>query len=179
MRNFIVLIIAYIFVSSAAYSQISTPVKRPFNIGVFTGIGGVNFSPIPGVDLGYNKTFLRVAPGYKAMGVGVIREIIPFSPVFYNCIWVASLYGGIEYKDDVRAPQIITDHLTTKYTKAMLMSGARLYFLKRCYSQFQLGLMYSKEETVGYDDITKLNPYFEFSIGINIFKTYVNEEVDE
>lgn len=177
MRSYIILIVTIIFLSNIAKSQIATPTKTPFNIGIFTGIGGLNFTPIPGIDLGYKKTFLRVNPGYKAIGAGIIREIIPFSPVYYNCVWVASLYGGKEYKQDVRAPKIKSDdHLITKYSRAMLMTGARLYFIKRWYSQLQLGVVYTKEVTSGYDDINSFNPYFEFSIGINIFKTYVNEE---
>src|SRR6478735_1189880 len=98
MRIFFTFFVVFFLLSFSAHSQISTPIQKPFNIGIFTGIGGLNFSPIPGVDIGYKKTFLRVAPGYRAIGAGFIREIMPFSPVYYNCVWIASLYGGIEYK---------------------------------------------------------------------------------
>jgi hypothetical protein len=169
------LLFSLIFFSSLTYSQIKTPDKRPFNIGIFSGIGGVNFTPIPGLELHYKGTLLRVAPGYKVNSIGVVREIMPLSKIFYNWQWIGSLYGSIGEEDDVRG-LLPKQTLTTTFYRTSLMTGVKVYFSKRWYSQLQAGASYIEYKTPGYPTDNEVLPYFEFNLGINLFKNYKNEE---
>jgi hypothetical protein len=175
MKQKLYLFFTLLFLSHLSLSQIKTPDKRPFNIGIFSGVGGLNFTPIPGIDLHYKGTILRVAPGYHDNGIGIIREILPLSEVFYNWKWIASVYGAIGKEKDVYA-SLAGKSLTTTDVKGTVLTGAKVYFSKRWYSQLQLGLIYTKHNTPGYPSDDELGPYFEFSLGVNIFKNYTNEE---
>ncbi|MBX9853078.1 MAG: hypothetical protein K2X86_15150 [Cytophagaceae bacterium] len=157
-----------------SYSQIKTPDKRPFNIGIFSGIGGLNFTPIPGLDLHYKGTLLRLAPGYRVYGGGVIREIMPLSEVFYNWYWIASLYGAVGKEDYLHGPATKTK-VTSTYYKGIFLTGAKVYFSLRWYSQLQGGIAYTQYKTPGFSSDESFSPYFEFTLGLNLFKSYVNE----
>lgn len=169
------LLFLLIFFSSLTYSQIKTPEKRPFNIGLFSGLGGINYTPIPGLELHYKGTLLRLAPGYKVNSVGIVREIMPLSKIFYNWHWVASIYGSIGEEDDVRGFAYKQSITTTSY-RTSVMTGAKVYFSKRWYSQLQAGVSFIKYKTPGYPTDDEIVPYFEFNLGINLFKSYKNEE---
>lgn len=165
------LILSYHF----SISQIKTPDKRPFNVGIFSGIGGLNFTPIPGLDLHYKGNILRLAPGYRVAGAGYVREIIPLSEVFYNWYWIGSVYGAIGKEDDIYGSPTF-EKVTTTYYKGFVLTGAKVYFHRRWYSQIQGGISYTEYKTPGYPIDTEFSPYFEFSLGLNLFKNYLNEE---
>jgi hypothetical protein len=175
MKKITSLLFLFFSASTLLVAQIKTPDKKPFNIGIFSGVGGVNFTPIPGIDLHYKGTLLRIAPGYHVNSIGLIREIIPFSKVFYNCYWIGSLYGASGFEFNKYGSPDPTVSLRSDFTKGMLMTGAKVYFAKRWYSQLQAGLSYTKYKTPGYSDDKEYAPYFEFCLGINFFKNYLNE----
>jgi hypothetical protein len=170
MKKFILVFSVTLLFPLISFSQISTPAKRPFNFGFFSGIGGVNFTPIPGIDLHYRGTVLRIAPGYRDNAVGIVQEIIPLSEVFYNWYWIGSLYAATGYEKDVYGVSVRTNHF-----KGILLTGAKVYFNTRLYSQLQGGMVYTKYSTSGYPSDEEITPYFEFSLGINLFKSYLNE----
>jgi hypothetical protein len=173
--SFLIFFICLIF--SSAHAQIKTPDKRPFNIGLFTGLGGVVLNPpIPALDIHFKGNILRVAPGYRDFAGGYTREIMPLSKVFYNWFWIGSLYGGIQKEDNLYPPLSARGVATTTHYSGMLLSGVKTYFAKRWYSQFQLGLKYNVDKTPDYANKSSFMPYFEFTIGINLFKNFLNEE---
>jgi hypothetical protein len=176
MTQRILLLFTLIFFSTFSYSQIKTPDKRPFNIGIYTGIGGVSYTPIPGVDIHYKGTLLRLAPGYKVNSVGLIREIMPMSKIFYNWYWIGSLYGSLGTDEGLYGSAAGRSGLlkSTIY-KGMILTGAKVYFGKRWYSQLQGGFLYTKYKTSGYPSDDEVSPYFECILGINLFKNYTNE----
>lgn len=179
MKKTISFFLLFCGVSTLLFSQIKTPNKKPFNIGGFSGIGGVNFTPIPGIDVHYKGTILRVAPGYHVNSVGIIREILPVSKAFYNCYWIASLYGASGYEYDLYGAPTPGTSLKTDFTKGIFLTGAKVYFGKRWYSQLQAGVSYNQFKTPGYSTDEELVPYFEFCLGLNFFKNYINEPITE
>lgn len=163
-----------IFFYSLSYSQVKAPAKRPINVGFFTGIGGTNYSLIPGMDVYYKGNILRIAPGYRVYSLGYIREILPISKTFYNCYWIFSVYGTIGKEDDLHASPTLQT-LTSNFYKATVLGGIKYYFARRLYTQLQVGYIYTKYKTTGYPVEKIHSPYYEFSIGINIYKSYINE----
>lgn len=169
------LLFALFLFSFQSYSQIKTPEKKPFNVGVFTGIGGMNYTPIPGLDIHYKGTLLRFAPGYRVNSIGIIREIMPLSRVFYNWYWIASVYGSRGEKDNLFGAGRYTT-ITSDFNRFVFLTGAKAYFSNRWYTQLQAGFLYTKYITKGFPSDKEYSPYFEFSLGINLFKNFINEE---
>jgi hypothetical protein len=167
--------LVFLLAGAISFAQIKTPDKKPFNVGIFSGIGGLNFTPIPGVDLQYKGNILRLAPGYRVMGAGYIREILPLSEVFYNWYWIGSLYGAIGKEDNLLGATPGETITSTTY-KGIVMTGAKVYFHRRWYSQIQGGVSYTQYKASGFPTDTELSPYFEFSLGINLFRNYLSEE---
>lgn len=167
-------VVLYLAASSASTAQIQPPERKPFNLGIFSGIGGLNFTPIPGVDLYYKGNILRLAPGYKVVGGGYIREILPLSKVFYNWYWIASLYGAAGKESDRYAQNV-----ESAYCRGILLTGAKVYFSRRWFTQLQGGASYVRYKTPGLKDHQMVTAYFEFSLGVNIFKSYINEHTEE
>lgn len=173
MKKIAFLFAGFLLVSTISIAQIKTPDKRPFNVGLFSGIGGLNFTPIPGLDLHYKGNILRVAPGYRVMGAGYIREILPLSEVFYNWYWIGSVYGAIGKEDDLVGS--LGKTITSTFYKGFVLTGAKVYFHRRWYSQIQGGVSYTEYKAEGFPIDTEFSPYFEFSLGVNLFKSYLNE----
>jgi hypothetical protein len=176
MKKRSVLFLSLIFTFSLSFAQIKTPEKRPFNIGIFSGVGGINFTPIPGIDLTYKGTNLRLAPGYRVYSLGVTQQIMPLSEVFYNWYWIGSLYGAIGKEDDLFATGPGLKVSTSDFTNGILLTGVKVFFSLRWYSQLQAGAIYTKYETPGYPSDESVAPYFEFNIGFNLFRSYISEE---
>jgi hypothetical protein len=176
MKKFSLLLAIALFAFNLSSAQIKRPDKRPFNMGILSGLGGLNFTPIPELDIHYKGNILRLAPGYKVLGAGYIREILPLSPeIFYNWYWIGSLYGAMGTKENIYGLKP-GETVVSNYYRAFVLTGTKVYFLKRFYSQIQGGISYTETKTAGFPTDTELTPYFEFSLGINLFKNYLNEE---
>lgn len=150
------------------------PNKASFNIGIFSGLGGVNFSPIPGLDLQYKGNILRFAPGKNIMAGGYIREIGRLAKTYKNWYWIGSVYfaQGKEkalYPNSVGNPYI---EVITRNYRGILLTGLKAYLGNRVYSQMQAGCIYTQYHTERFADKRTFGPYFEFSIGINIWKNF-------
>jgi len=173
-----VLFFIFILANASAFTiaQIKTPEKRAFNVGIFDGVGGVNFTLVPGLDFQFKGNILKVAPSYRAFAIGYSREILSISKVFYNWYWIGSLYAGYAKEDDVHPSLVVTNKLTTTFQRAAVLTGARFYFGKRWFSQFQAGALYEIDKTPGRSNTSSVIPYFEFCLGINLYKSYLKQE---
>ncbi|ABG58859.1 hypothetical protein [Cytophaga hutchinsonii] len=155
----------FLLTNAFVFAQSETPRRRDFNIGTFTGIGGASLMPIPTLDVRYKGTTLRIAPGYKYNGVGVTQELFPFSKTFYNIYWLASVYY-------VRGTESKHANATTDFNAYSLLGGLKYYMGTRFFSELQLGAEYREKSTPGYASTNNVSPYFEFGIGINLFRNY-------
>jgi len=160
-----VLILILLFSAFVSFGQIESPSRRVFNIGTFVGIGGASIAPIPTLDLRYRGTTVRIAPGYKYNGIGITQEVFPLSKSFYNVYWLASAYL-------VQGTQDIHANVTTDYTSISGLVGLKYYIGTRFFSELQLGIENRKKSTPGYETTNKTSPYFEFGIGINLFRNF-------
>lgn len=165
-----VLILILLVSTFVSFGQTDYPKRRVFNIGTFVGWGGASVTAIPTLDLRYRGTTLRVAPGYHYNGIGITQELFPLSKSFYNVYWLASAYY-------VQGTQEIHPNVTTDYTAISGLVGIKYYMGTRFFSEFQLGVVNNKKTTPGYDTTNKLSPYFEFGIGINLFRNYPKKTV--
>jgi hypothetical protein len=166
------LILAGLFLLSfQSMAQISTPEKRKFNAGLYGGLSIWKYKPMVSVDLSYRGTTLRLMPNYKYYSVGLTQEITKLSPVFYNLYWTVSAYAGYG-NEGLRMPAISATELTKETYTGILSTGLKTYFAKRLYSHVMAGVMYSEAQTKGLPTEAEWAPYFEFGLGINLFKTY-------
>lgn len=157
-----------LFSCNDSFSQIRPPEKRSFNVGFYTGLGGLNFIPLPTLDLNYKRNHLRLAPGVAYAGIGYSREVIRLSEVFYSWYGLLSLYYAKGTTDGPGIRQV-----NTQIERLMGLTGLRIYFSDHFFSQFQLGIMYSELTTPGYPFKKETTPYFEFGIGYNFFKAFL------
>jgi hypothetical protein len=168
-----------------AFAQIEKPKKKPFNIGIYEGIGGVNLNSFPSVDLNYKSTMFRISPGYLAFSAGVTQELGNFSRNFFNCYWVVSGYYSVSSYNGIYAHKHVEkmDDRPEKSQRVAILTGAKIYFRKHWYAIAQLGAQYISHESYlsTYSTIPEpimipakkeILPYFEFGIGFNIFQTY-------
>jgi hypothetical protein len=170
-----------------AFSQIEKPKKKPFNVGIYEGIGGVNLNSFPALDLNYKSTMLRVSPGYMAFSAGISQEITTFSRNFFNCYWIASAYYSVSAYKGIYAHKRVEKMSSPpdNSERIILLTGAKIYFGKHWYTIAQLGAQYINHKhyistyapanaiiTVDNPQKKEILPYFEFGIGFNIFKTY-------
>ena len=160
-----VLILTLLLSVFVSFGQIDAPQRKVFNVGTFVGLGGASVAPIPTLDLRYRGTTLRIAPGYHYNGVGVTQELFPLSKSFYNVYWLASAYF-------VQGTQELHQNATTDYTSISALAGLKYYMGTRFFSELQLGIENRKKTTPGFDTTNKLSPYFEFGIGINLFRNF-------
>lgn len=152
------------------FGQIVPPEKKKFNIGIYDGIGGVNFSPIPAADIHAFNTTLRLAPGNDYWAVGIYQEILPLSKAFYNWRWIFSAGYGARKEEGLYyggGPTVIS-----KGNSLILLTGLKAYFGSRFYSQFQLGYIDTQYKTENFPDKRENGVYFEFGLGVNIFKSF-------
>lgn len=165
MLKLTLIVIVFFLLSTTVFGQLENPSRSTFNIGTFVGIGGASIAPIPTLDLRYKGTTLRVAPGYKYNGVGFAQELFPISKSFYNVYWLASAYY-------VRGTETIHENALTTYNAFSLLGGLKYYMGTRFFSELQLGVEYREKSTPGFDSSSKTSPYFEFGIGINLFRNF-------
>lgn len=164
------LFIFFLLFTTAAYSQHENePQRRRFNVGTFIGYGGASLAPIPTLDLRYKGTTLRLAPGYNYNGGGLVQELLPISKSFYNVYWIASAFY-------VQGTQSIHDNVLTDFKSVSVLGGLKYYMGTRFYSELQLGVEYRQKTTTGFSDDNKTSPYFEFGIGINLYRNYPKKE---
>ncbi len=169
MKKIIVLFLAVFFVSSTLKAQISSPALKKFNVGLFMGLGGESgpfLNPIPVLNVSYKGTSLSggIAPN-GGLTVGLIQDIKPISVAFYNVRWIASGFYSRGESDRYYSKD-------SDYNSAALLTGLRFYFARRCYSNAQLGMSYTTYETPGHDKVDEWLPFFEFGLGIQLFKTF-------
>lgn len=170
----IILTIALFFFTYSVNAQISTPEKRNYNIGFYGGLSVVNYKPMVALDLSYKGTTLRVMPNYSYIGLGLTQEIMQISKVFYNLYWTASFYGGVRTDEVTFAASPASNYSKTTYS-GVLSTGVKTYFAKRMYTHIMGGVMYSVPQGGdGSIDVHKPTyvPYFEFGLGMHIFKNY-------
>lgn len=152
------------------FGQIVPPEKKKFNIGIYDGIGGVNFSPIPAADIHAFNTTLRLAPGNDYWAIGIYQEILPLSKVFYNWKWIVSTGYGSRKEEGLfygGGPTVIS-----KGNSLILLTGLKAFIGSRFYSQFQLGYINTHYKTENFPDKRENGVYFEFGLGVNIFKSF-------
>jgi hypothetical protein len=158
------------------HAQISYPKVRKFNIGLLMGLGGESgpvLNPVPVLNLTYRATTLTAGLSLnKGFTIGLIHEILPISVSNYNVKWIVS---GFYSKG-------ISDHYytgDTDYNTVALLTGLRIHFAKRWFSNIQGGVSYTDYKTTPEfnmpkdgDHYTEWLPYFEFGIGFRLFKTF-------
>lgn len=154
-----------VLIHASVFAQPETPHRRDFNIGTFAGIGGASLTPIPTLDVRYKGTTLRIAPGYKYNGLGITQELFPFSKTFNTVYWLASAYY-------VRGTESIHSNAATDFNSYSLLGGLKYYMGTRFFSELQLGVEYREKSTPGFESTNKTSPYFEFGIGISLFRNY-------
>lgn len=160
-----ILIPFLLFSTYVCFGQLNNPSRKVFNIGTFVGLGGTCIAPIPTLDFRYRGTTLRIAPGYNYNGIGLTQELFPISKSFYNVYWLASAYY-------VQGTQQIHTNVDTDYTSISGLVGIKYYMGTRFFSELQLGIENRKKNTPGYDTTNKTSPYFEFGIGVNLFRNF-------
>ncbi len=162
--------ILFLALSVSASAQLENPARKLFNVGTFVGLGGASMAPIPTLDLRYKGTTLRLAPGYMYNGFGFTQELFPISKSFYNVYWLASAYY-------VHGTQDVHENALTNYNSFSLLGGLKYYMGTRFFSELQLGVEYREKSTPGFGSSGKTSPYFEFGIGINLFRNFPNKSV--
>lgn len=174
MKSILVFLISTCLVGLHAQAQQDNPSRKVFNIGTFIGLGGASISPIPTLDLRYRGTTLRLAPGYNYNGLGITQELFPISKSFYNVYWLASGFYVNGTKDKY-------DDVTSVYNSYSILAGIKYYMGTRFYSELQLGAQYTETTTPNHPSTSEWSPYFEFGIGINLFRNYPKKEfvIDE
>jgi hypothetical protein len=160
------LVLTLLFSTFVSFAQLDSPSRRVFNIGTFIGLGGTSMSPIPTLDLRYKGTTLRIALGYNYNGIGIAQELFPISKSFYNVYWLASAYIAQGTTEEIHA------NVTTDYTSISGLVGLKYYMSTRFFSELQLGIENRKKSTPGFDTTNKTAPYFEFGIGVNLFRNF-------
>ncbi|MCS6823462.1 MAG: hypothetical protein NZ529_04140 [Cytophagaceae bacterium] len=176
-------LVSFFCISSMA--QISTPPKKPFNLGIYFGGNVVKYSPFLASDLSiYNTQFRllyfytyspKIKLGKPTIGLGISQELAKTSIVFYNVKWIASSYLLYENEYNRHAAPAVDVDLKTKVLSGVFATGLKAYFLERWYSILQAGVSISKYSTPGYADEKELLPFFEFGVGINLYRTYLNK----
>jgi len=161
-----VFFIVFLLSATAAFSQLDNPARGNFNVGTFVGLGGASLSPIPTLDVRYKGTTLRIAPGYNYNGGGIVQELFPISKSFYNAYWIASAF----YVQGTQSG--VHDNVSTDYKSGSVLGGLKYYMGTRFYSELQLGVEYRHKTTPGFSDENKTSPYFEFGIGVNLFRNF-------
>jgi hypothetical protein len=165
-----ILTLIFLLSASVCFAQVDSPKRSTFNIGTFVGIGGTSITPIPTLDLRYRGTTLRLAPGYMYNGIGIAQELFPISRSFYNVYWLASVYY-------VQGTQALRPNVTTDYTSISGLAGIKYYMGTRFFSELQLGIENRKKTTPGFETINKISPYFEFGIGVNLFRNFPEKSI--
>ena len=160
-----IFLVLFFVPSITALAQLECPSRKVFNLGTFVGLGGGSMAPIPTLDIRYKGTTLRLIPGYKYNGLGFTQEICPISKSFYNVYWLASAYY-------VQGTQDIHENALTHYQSFSVLGGIKYYMGTRFFSELQLGVEYREKTTPGFESSGKTSPYFEFGIGINLFRNF-------
>jgi hypothetical protein len=174
------LITFFLLTIPMAFSQIETPPRRNFNIGVslsaVDGVGGSVINVLPSLDARYKGTSLHIAPSITFDGLGITQEIIPISKSFYNIYWIASGYyfKGVTNKNNEN----------TNYNSAALFTGVKIYMGGHFYTEAQFGIGYTKYQSVSnqfttYPASSAYTPYFQFGIGYNIYRNYPKPVVED
>jgi hypothetical protein len=176
----IVFIAGLFFLSLSLSAQISTPDKTNLNVGLYGGLSVVNYKPMVALDLTYKGTTLRLMPNYHFIGVGLTQELLRLSDVFYNIYWTASMYGGYRGDPVEFAAKPSNNYYKSTYT-GVVNTGIKTYFSKRMYSHIMGGIMYSQSAGGNGVEIhdPEILPYFEFGLGVNIFKNYPKLKPEE
>ncbi len=173
----IIIAVGLFLMSFSLFAQISTPEKRKFNVGVYCGLSVWKYRPMAAIDISYRGATLRLMPNYNYYSVGYTQEIMKISPVFYNLYWTASVYGGYGVQKDMLPSVSPFEYDKVTYT-GIVNTGIKTYFGKRLYTHIMGGVMYNQHETP-YEVATEVLPYFEFGLGLQIFKTYPNLKREE
>jgi hypothetical protein len=169
MKKITVFFFALFLLSATSEAQVSSPKLKKFNVGLFMGLGGETgpfLDPIPVLNVSYKGTSLTtgVAPN-GGFTVGLIQDIKPISVAFYNVRWIASGFYSTGKSDRYFSRDAV-------YNSAALLTGLRFYFAQRFYSNAQLGASYTSYKTQGFEDVDEWLPFFEFGIGVQLFKTF-------
>ncbi|MFN3403632.1 MAG: hypothetical protein ACK40G_06005 [Cytophagaceae bacterium] len=174
LRNlYFVLILLSLLGIVESYAQVTPPVKRKFNVGLYDGLGGLNLSLIPLVDVSVFHTTLRFSAGADYYGMGFTQEILPVSKIFYNWFWI-----GSGYYSSRRNNSMYSANIDTQSNSYSVLTGLKVYFGNRWYSQFQLGASNSTHTTPGLPTRNETGFYYEFGIGMNIFSTFLPKKKD-
>jgi ABC-type antimicrobial peptide transport system permease subunit len=177
------LICLFLLITHVLHAQISYPKVRKFNAGLFLGLGGESgpvLNLIPALNLSYRSTTLTAGLSLnKGFTVGVVQDIVPISVSHSNVKWIVSGFYS----------QGLTDRYYTEdtdYNTFSLLTGLRLYFAKRWFSNIQGGVSYTSYETKAVNatlpkdpSYSEWQPYFEFGLGFRLFKTFEEKNSKE
>jgi hypothetical protein len=179
----IALLCTLFLLTHALHAQISYPRVRKFNVGLFLGIGGESgpaLNIVPVLNLSYRGATLTTGITMNSgLNIGLIQEVLPLSVSHYNVKWIVS---GFYSKG-------VTDRYYTKdtdFNSAALLTGLRFHFGKRWFSNIQVGASYTSYNTKYQSGIPKdddkyseVIPYFEFGLGLRLFKTFEEKKKKE
>jgi len=149
--------------------------KRTFNLGISTGIGGLNYIFYPTLDLSIKGTMLRGVYGPTVQGGGISQQLFRLSKEA-RAYWIISAYYLYSQKNGFYAQEYMQNFISTidQYKSYGALTGIKVYFGKHWYSHLQLGTTYIKYQTYqgSVDPHSVYNLYFEFGIGFNILTSF-------
>ncbi len=151
------------------------PKKRLFNVGLSTGIGGLNYIFYPTFDLSIKGTMLRAVYGPTVQGGGISQQLFRLSK-YSRAYWNISAYYLYSQQNGFYAQNFMENLVSTidQYKSLGMLTGIRVYFGRHWYSHLQVGATYIKYQTYQgiVDPHSTYNLYFEFGIGFNILSSY-------
>jgi hypothetical protein len=176
MKKITVVLFALLSLSASSHAQISYPKVKKFNVGLFLGLGGQTgpvLNPVPVLNVSYRSTALTLgASANQGYTIGLMHEIMPLSVAHYNVKWIVSGF----YSTGITDRYYDKD---TKYNSVALLTGLKVYFAKRWFSNIQGGVSYTSYNTTPKDNIPKDDdkysewlPFYEFGIGFQLFKSF-------
>jgi hypothetical protein len=182
MNRKTLIVVMLTFLTFNLFGQITPPEKKPYNIGLSLGYGGVGFPFFPSADFSVKSTSLRISPGYQSLSGGVAQELFGLSEIYHQWKWVASAYFSKSRPNGMWPGGIGVNGVGENVNRMMMLTGVKTYLGTRMYTYLQLGAMYSsffRRETLilgvtpmVIEPYTEWTPYIEFSFGVNFFRNY-------
>jgi hypothetical protein len=183
MKKITLVLFMSLLLLEATYAQISYPKVRKFNVGLFMGLGGQTgpvLNPVPVLNVSYRTTTLTAGASLnQGFTIGLMHEILPLSVSHYNVKWIASGFYSVGKTDRYYTKD-------TEYGSLAFLTGLKFYFGKRWFSNIQGGVSYTNYSTTPKSNIPQSDdkysewlPFFEFGIGIQLFKSFDEKKKKE
>ncbi len=179
MRRFL-LAFGLLTLSLVALAQPETS-RRPWNVGVNLGVGGMNQAFFPSAELLHKGTALRVSPGIGTFSIGVSQEVYALRPSNDLQVIVSGYYSRTQVTDEWLGADVSGLGVNDTFWGVFVMGGVKAYFGQHGFSYMQLGLHYldySKENRLP-SNTTALRPALEFGIGLHLWKNFPHQTVKQ